>query len=162
MGSLRKNKEITTHISIHTLHLDGLRELHRHFLRLDNGAIIEVRIDVICCVYIIIGPQIFGEFGGAEFISSGVKNAIMGRHDGTKTHTSLLDNTPSRPVTALVLGPQRRTKLPKKSLDQISQHSDNLLAPSTPSRTRFDNDAARSNSLKHRKLHKRTSAGQLV
>ena len=39
--------EVTTHISIHTLHLDGLRELHRHFLRLDNGAIIEVYIDLI-------------------------------------------------------------------------------------------------------------------
>ncbi len=34
--------EVTTHISIHTIHLDGLRELYRHFLRLDNGAIIEV------------------------------------------------------------------------------------------------------------------------
>ena len=106
-------------------------------------------------------PQIFGEFGGAEFISSGVKNAIMGQRDGDKTRTSLLDNTPSRPVTAMMLGPQRRTKVPKKSLDQISQHSD-LLAPSTPSRTRFDNNGARGNSLKHRKLHKRTSAGQLV
>ena len=40
----RRNRkpEVTTHISIHTLHLDGLRELYRHFLRLDNGAIIEV------------------------------------------------------------------------------------------------------------------------
>ncbi len=35
-------KEITTHVAIHTLHLDGLRELHRHFLRLPDGAIIEV------------------------------------------------------------------------------------------------------------------------
>ena len=37
-------KEITTHVSIHTLHLDGLRELYRHFLRLPDGAIVEVRI----------------------------------------------------------------------------------------------------------------------
>ena len=36
--------EVTTHISIHTLHLDGLRELYRHFLRLDNGAIVEVNM----------------------------------------------------------------------------------------------------------------------
>lgn len=35
-------KEITTHVSIHTLHLDGLRELYRHFLRLPSGAIVEV------------------------------------------------------------------------------------------------------------------------
>ena len=35
-------KEITTHVSIHTLHLDGLRELYRHFLRLPDGAIVEV------------------------------------------------------------------------------------------------------------------------
>jgi len=37
-------KEVTTHIAIHTLHLDGLRELHRHFLRLPDGAIVEVII----------------------------------------------------------------------------------------------------------------------
>ncbi|XP_035658803.1 uncharacterized protein LOC118404007 isoform X1 [Branchiostoma floridae] len=35
-------REITTHLSIHTLHLDGLRELYRHFLRLPDGAIVEV------------------------------------------------------------------------------------------------------------------------
>ena len=35
-------KETITHISIHTIHLDGLRELHRHFLKLNNGAIVEV------------------------------------------------------------------------------------------------------------------------
>ena len=35
-------KEITTHVSIHTLHLDGLRELYRHFLKLPDGAIVEV------------------------------------------------------------------------------------------------------------------------
>lgn len=35
-------REITTHTSIHTLHLDGLRELYRHFLRLPDGAIVEV------------------------------------------------------------------------------------------------------------------------
>ena len=26
------HREVTTHIAIHTLHLDGLRELYRHFL----------------------------------------------------------------------------------------------------------------------------------
>ncbi|KAK3743337.1 hypothetical protein QZH41_013912, partial [Actinostola sp. cb2023] len=36
------HREITTHVSIHTLHLDGLRELYRHFLRLPDGAIVEV------------------------------------------------------------------------------------------------------------------------
>ena len=35
-------KEITTHVSLHTLHLDGLRELYRHFLKLPDGAIVEV------------------------------------------------------------------------------------------------------------------------
>ena len=37
-------KEVTTHVSIHTLHLDGLRELYRHFLRLPDGAIVEVNM----------------------------------------------------------------------------------------------------------------------
>lgn len=36
------HREITTHVSIHTIHLDGLRELHRHFLRLPDGAVVEV------------------------------------------------------------------------------------------------------------------------
>ena len=36
--------DVTTHVSIHTLHLDGLRELFRHFLRLSDGAILEVGI----------------------------------------------------------------------------------------------------------------------
>jgi len=35
-------KEVTTHIAIYTLHLDGLRELYRQFLRLPDGAILEV------------------------------------------------------------------------------------------------------------------------
>lgn len=39
---ISSRKEITTHISVHTLHLDGLRELYRHFLRLPSGAIVEV------------------------------------------------------------------------------------------------------------------------
>jgi len=36
-------QEKTTHISIHTVHLDGLRELYRHFLVAENGAIVEVQ-----------------------------------------------------------------------------------------------------------------------
>ena len=36
------NREITTHVSIHTIHLDGLRELYRQFLRLPDGAVVEV------------------------------------------------------------------------------------------------------------------------
>ena len=40
-------KEITTHISIHTVHLDGLRELYRHYLRLPDGAIVEVGLNPI-------------------------------------------------------------------------------------------------------------------
>ncbi|ELU11189.1 hypothetical protein CAPTEDRAFT_202332 [Capitella teleta] len=39
-------EEITTHVAIHTLHLDGLRELYRHFLRLPDGAITEVFGDI--------------------------------------------------------------------------------------------------------------------
>ena len=35
-------KEITTHVAIHTMQPDGLHKLYKHFLRLPNGAIIEV------------------------------------------------------------------------------------------------------------------------
>ena len=34
--------EVTVHVAIFTVHLDGLRELYRQFLRLPDGAIIEV------------------------------------------------------------------------------------------------------------------------
>ncbi|GCC23758.1 hypothetical protein chiPu_0002156 [Chiloscyllium punctatum] len=34
--------EITTHVSIYIIHLSGLQELYRHFLRLPDGAIVEV------------------------------------------------------------------------------------------------------------------------
>jgi len=36
------NREVTRHITIHTLHLDGMRQLYRHFLVLPDGAIVEV------------------------------------------------------------------------------------------------------------------------
>uniref|UniRef100_A0A8D0H6S1 Uncharacterized protein n=1 Tax=Sphenodon punctatus TaxID=8508 RepID=A0A8D0H6S1_SPHPU len=34
--------EITVHVSIYTVHLSGFQELYRHFLRLPDGAIVEV------------------------------------------------------------------------------------------------------------------------
>lgn len=41
-GSTELRPEVTTHVSVHTLYLDGLREIHRQFLRLPDGAIVEV------------------------------------------------------------------------------------------------------------------------
>ncbi len=44
-GNRARSRQVTTHVSIHALHLDGLgglRELYRHFLRLEDGSIIEV------------------------------------------------------------------------------------------------------------------------
>lgn len=46
--------ETTTHVSVHTLHLDGARSLHRQFLRLPDGAIIEV-----CCLIYFFFPICF-------------------------------------------------------------------------------------------------------
>ena len=34
--------KVTVHVAIFTVHLDGLREIYRQFLRLPDGAIIEV------------------------------------------------------------------------------------------------------------------------
>ena len=52
----RNGREVTTHVSIHTLHLDGLRELFRHFLRLPDGAIVEVsdqtRSKLLSCAHV--------------------------------------------------------------------------------------------------------------
>ncbi|XP_067833383.1 uncharacterized protein ofcc1 [Heptranchias perlo] len=41
-GSEAGCREITTHVSIYIIHLSGLQELYRHFLRLPDGAIVEV------------------------------------------------------------------------------------------------------------------------
>uniref|UniRef100_H2XRF8 Uncharacterized protein n=1 Tax=Ciona intestinalis TaxID=7719 RepID=H2XRF8_CIOIN len=59
-----KVEEVTTHIAIHTLHLDGLREIYRHFLRLPatDGAIVEV----------------FGELGTTN-LTPDVKTALLKR-----------------------------------------------------------------------------------
>ncbi|RXM31029.1 hypothetical protein EOD39_7346 [Acipenser ruthenus] len=45
-GFADDHKEITTHVSIYTIHLSGLRNLYRHFLRLPDGAIVEVTGDI--------------------------------------------------------------------------------------------------------------------
>lgn len=56
--------DITSHVSIYTVYPGGFQELYRHFLRLPNGAIVEVRgyenilIWVLCmyvcgCVFIL-------------------------------------------------------------------------------------------------------------
>ena len=39
-------KEVTVHLAIFTVHLDGLREIHRQFLRLPEGAILEIFGDI--------------------------------------------------------------------------------------------------------------------
>jgi len=111
-----------------------------------------VLVDSACTVWCVF--QIFGEFGGAEFVSSGVKNAIISRRDTVKTPSL---GTPSRPVTAMKLN-KRKTSFPEKSPDQLSQHSDTLLVP-TP-RRRFKGNT-KGGSM-NRTLHKRVSAGQLV
>jgi hypothetical protein len=40
-------RRVTSHISVHTVYPNGFQELYRHFLRLPDGAIIEVRITEI-------------------------------------------------------------------------------------------------------------------
>ncbi|XP_067888787.1 uncharacterized protein ofcc1 [Heterodontus francisci] len=40
-GSEAGCREITTHVSIYIIHISGLQELYRHFLRLPDGAIVE-------------------------------------------------------------------------------------------------------------------------
>lgn len=36
-------EEISTHVVVYTLHLSGLKQRHRHFIRQPDGAITEVR-----------------------------------------------------------------------------------------------------------------------
>ncbi|KAM5158239.1 uncharacterized protein ACMZJ9_009506 [Mantella aurantiaca] len=59
-GSYRVgSKDITTHILIYTIHLKGFRELYRQFLRLPDGAIVEI----------------FGDFSGVNLLPNEVINA---------------------------------------------------------------------------------------
>lgn len=82
-------KETTTHVSIHTLHLDGLRELYRHFLRLPDGAIVEV----------------FGEMN-IPGIDEGVKQALIKRTTFQTTSNDGLRKRSSRASSASSFGKQ--------------------------------------------------------
>ena len=53
---------MTVHVAIFTIHLDGLRELYRQFLRLPDGAILEI----------------FGDISSAKLLPD-VKASIMRR-----------------------------------------------------------------------------------
>ncbi|XP_056378969.1 uncharacterized protein LOC130274555 [Hyla sarda] len=54
------SKDITTHVMIYAIQLRGYRVLHRQFLRLPDGAIVEI----------------FGEFGGISLLPSEVNNTV--------------------------------------------------------------------------------------
>uniref|UniRef100_A0A673UDY2 Orofacial cleft 1 candidate gene 1 protein n=1 Tax=Suricata suricatta TaxID=37032 RepID=A0A673UDY2_SURSU len=62
--------DITSHVSIYTVYPSGFRELHRHFLRLPSGALVEV----------------FGDISGLRFIPTEVATAIQG-------HINEMDST---------------------------------------------------------------------
>merc|ERR1711988_996581 len=68
-------REITTHISIHTLHLDGMRELFRHFLRQPDGSILEV----------------FGDVGNLS-IEDTIKSALEQSHASINASAAELDS----------------------------------------------------------------------
>ncbi|XP_075070498.1 uncharacterized protein LOC142159499 [Mixophyes fleayi] len=53
-------KDITTHILIYTIHLRGFRDLYRQFLRLPDGAIVEI----------------FGDFSGINLLPNEISNAV--------------------------------------------------------------------------------------
>ena len=55
---MKGKKDVTTHLAIHTLHLDGLRELYRHFLRLPDGAIVEVITQALVAVKTVLSDYI--------------------------------------------------------------------------------------------------------
>ena len=47
-----QSREVTTHIAIHTLHLDGLRELYRHFLRLPGKIAFSRRFKIVMSLFV--------------------------------------------------------------------------------------------------------------
>lgn len=42
-GLVSPEGETSTHVAVYTLHLSGLKQIYRHFLRQPDGAIVEVR-----------------------------------------------------------------------------------------------------------------------
>ena len=83
--------DVTTHISIHTLHLDGLRELYRHFLRLSDGAILEV----------------FGEAGYLG-LDEAVKSQLKDKFDDMEVQ---VNTTLNRATTAKTAGLRQRSRI---------------------------------------------------
>ncbi|XP_051879490.1 uncharacterized protein ofcc1 [Pristis pectinata] len=66
-GSEPRQEDITTHVSIYTVHLSGVQELYRHFLRLPSGAIVEV----------------FGAENSAHFAQKRVSGLDTGKQSST-------------------------------------------------------------------------------
>ncbi|XP_076802649.1 uncharacterized protein LOC143446753 isoform X2 [Clavelina lepadiformis] len=89
------HREVTTHIAIHTLHLDGLRELYRHFLCLPDGAIVEV----------------FGELGSAH-LTPDVKTALLKRTTSIENmfaSSASVKQESSIPITVLEAGSKKQS-----------------------------------------------------
>ncbi|KAJ8020621.1 hypothetical protein HOLleu_40259 [Holothuria leucospilota] len=95
------HEEITTHVSIHTLHLDGLKELYRHFLKLPDGAVVEV----------------FGEMG-VSGIDKDLKAALQNQTQGlgkvaeSKESIKVENNSKLRPKTVGGFGPKDFLDIP--------------------------------------------------
>ncbi|XP_062898899.1 uncharacterized protein ofcc1, partial [Mobula hypostoma] len=66
-GSEPSQENTTTHVFIYTVHLSGLQELYRHFLRLRSGAIVEV----------------FGAENSAHFVQKRVSGLDTGKQPST-------------------------------------------------------------------------------
>jgi len=84
-------REVTTHVSIHTIHQDGLIELYRQFLRLPDGAVVEV----------------FGEMN-MPGIDEGVKEALL-QKTGFKGVSNTVKRNRSLSVSSFGRNTRRRS-----------------------------------------------------
>ncbi|XP_071854026.1 uncharacterized protein [Apostichopus japonicus] len=105
-------EEVTTHVSIHTLHLDGLKEMYRHFLKLPDGAVVEV----------------FGEMG-VSGIDKDLKTALQNE---SQVHSKLAESTERvdrlRPKTVGGIGSQDLLNIPGSATPSMAASHNSLAA----------------------------------
>lgn len=103
-------EEVTTHVSIHTLHLDGLKEMHRHFLKLPDGAIVEV----------------FGEMG-VSGIDKDLKTALQNEsHGHNKNLSESTERLTIRPKTVGGFNSQDLLNVPGSAVPSVTNSQASL------------------------------------
>ena len=121
--------EVTTHIAIYTLHLDGLKELYRQFLRLPDGAVVEI----------------FGDIATAMLGSPDLKQALIKKQRQLEDD---LDQDIKNMSSNLV--ERMKSTFSGKGLSKINELDENEATNGTTHNVNFEDQQSNSSGLRRR------------